>query len=82
MAFLLGRNALTLILQCRITEIVQGESCVRPMQAIHVAVRFRPGSGTLFMVFIAFLQNNDGAPFIDNDDGNTVIKYIRFLRIL
>ena len=32
------------------TEIVQGESCVRPLQAS--AARLRPGPGTSFMTYI------------------------------
>ena len=44
MAFLLARIVLVLKLY------IQGESCVRPMQAS--AARLRPGSGILFMTYI------------------------------
>ena len=44
MAFLLARIVLVLKLY------IEGESCVRPMQAS--AVRLRPGSGLLFMTYI------------------------------
>ena len=45
MAFLLARIALVLKLYT-----IQGESCVRPMQAS--AARLRSGSGILFMTYI------------------------------
>ena len=37
-------------MECSGTEIIQGESCVRPMQAS--AARLRPGPGILFITYI------------------------------